>query len=138
MQSFMKLYQKNNWSDEKINEVLKAILVPNSEPVMRSIAGINLARNSPQRDKTFLFIHYDDLIAKPAETIDRIYAFCGWAPYAHQFDNIVNRHPENDDFYNLKGFHAIRPTLNKEPNTVVLPPDIWGFLPLADAKGGCD
>ena len=136
MQSFMKLYQKNNWSDEKIHEVLKAMLVPNQEPVMRSIDGINLARNSHERDETFLFIHYDDLIAKPAETMDRIYAFCGWAPYAHQFDNIVNRHPENDDFYNLKGFHEIRPTLQKEPNTVVLPPDIWGFLPRADAKDG--
>ena len=136
MQSFMKLYQKNNWSDEKIHEVLKAMLVPNQEPVMRSIDGINLARNSHESVETFLFIHYDDLIAKPADTMDRIYAFGGWAPYAHQFDNIVNRHPENDDFYNLKGFHEIRPTLQKEPNTVVLPPDIWGFLPRADAKDG--
>ena len=125
MQSFMKLYKKNNWSDAKIHEVLKAMLVPNQEPVMRSIMGINMARKmAAQRDKTFLFVHYDDLIAKPAETIDRIYAFCGWAPYAHQFENIVNTHPENDDFYNLKGFHEIRSTLQKESNDTVLPPDI--------------
>jgi len=127
MQSFMKLYKKNNWSEDKMHEVLKAILVPNQEPVMRPIIGINMARkaNALQGDnKTFLFIHYDDLIAKPAETIERIYTFCGWEPYVHNFDNIVNTHPENDDFYNLKGFHDIRNTLNKEPNTVVLPPDI--------------
>ena len=133
MQSFMKLYKKNNWSDANIHKVLTAILEPSVEPVMRSIDGINMAKNSPERDKTFLFIQYDDLIAKPAETIDRIYAFCGWEPYAHQFENIVNRHPENDDFYNLKGFHDIRSTLNQEANPVVLPPDIlekcWGFHP---------
>ena len=127
MKSFMKLYKKNNWSDEKIHEVLKAMLVPNIEPVMRSIIGINMARkaNALQSDnKTFLFIHYDDLIANPAETIQRIYDFCGWAPYEHQFDNIVNAHPENDDFYNLKGFHSIRHSLNKQENTIILPPDI--------------
>ena len=62
MQSFMKLYQKNNWSDEKIHEVLKAMLVPNQEPVMRSIDGINLARNSHERDETFLFIHLKNLL----------------------------------------------------------------------------
>jgi sulfotransferase len=128
MQSFMKLYKKNNWSDAKIHEVLKAMLVPNQEPVMRSIMGINMARKLAAKQKpeqqTFLFIHYDDFIAKPTETIDRIYAFCGWAPYAHRFDHIVNTHPENDDFYNLKGFHAVRSTLQKEPNAVVLPPDI--------------
>jgi sulfotransferase len=154
MQSFMKLYQKNNWSEAYMHEVLKAILVPNTEPVMRSIIGINMARKAnalQAENKTFLFVNYDDLIANPAETIERIYAFCGWTPYAHQFENIVNAHPENDEFYNLKGFHAIRSALHKEPNTVVLPPDIlvkcrkidalmWGVPPLApqaDAKGGC-
>ena len=145
MQSFMKLYQKNNWSDAYIHEILNAMLVPNKEPVMRSIIGINMARKANAL-QTFLFIHYDDLIANPAETIDRIYAFCGWAPYAHQFENIVNIHPENDEYYNLKGFHDIRSTLNKEPNTVVLPPDIlakcqkidallWGVPPQAPHLG---
>jgi sulfotransferase len=129
MKSFMKLYQKNHWSDAYINDILNAILKPSQEPVMRSIMGINLAKkdNAKQLDeakKTFLFVQYEDLLANPAETIDRIYTFCGWAPYPHHFENIVNKHPENDEFYGLHGFHTIRPSLAKVENKVVLPPDI--------------
>jgi len=130
MKSFMKLYQRNHWNDARINEILNAILTPNQEPVMRSIIGINqakkdnAAKTQAGEPHTFLFIHYDDLLAKPAETIERIYTFCGWAPYTHHFQNIVNRHPENDDFYNLQGFHTIRSSLAKVENPVVLPPAI--------------
>ena len=128
MQSFMKLYKNNNWSEEYMHQILKAMLVPNVDPIMRSIIGINMAKKEnaqrPPAQQTFLFIQYDDLIAKPAETIERIYAFCGWEPFTHQFDKIVNAHPENDAYYNLKGFHTIRPTLRKEKNTAILPPDI--------------
>jgi sulfotransferase len=127
MKSFMKLYKKNNWTDAYIHEILKAMLVPNVDPIMRSIIGINEARkyNLANKDnKTFLFIQYDDLVAKPEEAIKRIYDFCGWAPYTHDFNSIVNRHPENDHFYRLKGFHDIRSSLNKEENEVMLPPDI--------------
>jgi len=126
MKSFMKLYQKNNWTETYIHEILKAMLTPNIEPVMRPIIGINMAKknNMVQVKETFLFIQYNDLLENPTETIQRIYTFCGWAPYTHDFQNIVNTYPENDAFYKLDGFHAIRPTLQKEENSVVLPPDI--------------
>jgi sulfotransferase len=123
MKSFMKLYQKNNWNAEYMHSIMKALLLPNSEPIMRSISGIQAAKRNNQQ-ANFLFIQYDDLLAQPAETLARIYAFCGWAPYAHDFQNIVNQHPENDDFYGLKGFHTIRTSIGREENPVVLPPDI--------------
>ena len=123
MKSFMKLYQNNNWSESYIHEILKALLVPNAEPIMRSISGINLAKKNNAAN-TFLFIQYDDLIAQPSATLARIYEFCGWKPFAHQFTDVVNAHPENDAFYKLEGFHAIRSSLSKEANTVSLPPDI--------------
>ena len=126
MKSFTKLYMKNNWNEAYRHEILKAMLAPNAEPIMRSIAGINTAKKAMgnSNSNTFLFIQYDELIADPEATIQRIYDFCGWAPYAHQFENIVNAHPENDDFYKLKGFHDIRATLEKQENDVLLPPDI--------------
>jgi sulfotransferase len=139
MKSFMKLYKKNNWSDEYIHSILKALLVPNAEPIMRPIIGINTAKKA--NNSTFLFIQYDDLLAKPSETLERIYTFCGWAPYTHNFETIVNNHPEDDEFYKLAGFHAIRATLGKQHNDMVLPPDIhakceqidrlmgWGVTP---------
>ena len=130
MKSFVKLYKKNNWTNDYIYTILKAMLAPNQEPIMRSIIGLNLARkdNAAQLAKkqspTFLFVHYDDLLAKPVETVERIYAFCGWAPFKHNFTKIVNNHPENDDFYGLHGFHDIQSSLKKVENTVELPPDI--------------
>jgi sulfotransferase len=126
MKSFMKLYKKNKWNDAVIYTTLNALLTPNMEPIMRSVSGIHAAKkdNEHKANKTFLFINYDDLIAKPKDTIQRIYDFCGWAPYSHHFENIVNHHPENDDFYKLNGFHAIRKTLKREENDMVLPPDI--------------
>jgi sulfotransferase len=146
MKSFVKVYQKNNWTNDYIHTILKAMLVPNQEPVMRSIIGVNLARKAnaaqiaKQQAPTFLFVQYDDLVAKPAETLERIYAFCGWAPFKHNFTNIVNKHPENDAFYGLHGFHDIQVSLKKVENTVALPPDIlvkcqqidglmWGAAP---------
>lgn len=136
MKSFMKLYQKNNWSETYIHDVLKAMLIPNMEPVMRPIIGINMAKKTPQVKETFLFIQYNDLLENPTETIQRIYTFCGWAPYTHDFQNIINSHPENDDFYKLDGFHTIRPTLQKEENSVVLPPDIQAKCRQIDALMG--
>jgi hypothetical protein len=123
MKSFMKLCQNNNWSEAYIHEILKALLLPNAEPIMRSISGINLAKKNNAAN-TFLFIQYDDLIAQPSATFERIYTFCGWEPFAHQFTDVVNAHPENDAFYKLEGFHTIRSSLSKELNTVSLPPDI--------------
>jgi len=135
MKSFMKLYQQNNWNENQIHDTLKAMLIPNMEPVMRSIIGINLAKKN-NINETFLFIQYNDLLANPTETIQRIYTFCGWTPYTHDFQNIVNKHPENDTFYKLKGFHTIRPTLLKEENSVVLPPDIQAKCRQIDALMG--
>ena len=105
MKSFLKLYQKNNWKPDYINAVLNALLKPNGDPIMSSIIGINMAKKKEAKEtnpanRTFLFIQYDDL------------------------QNIINTHPENDEFYKLEGFHAIRPTLQKAENNVVLPPDV--------------
>ena len=123
IKSFMKLYKKNNWSDAYMHEIAKAMLVPNVEPIMRSIIGINMAKKE-QPNKTFLFIQYNDLMAQPEATLQRIYDFCGWAPFKHDFQHIVNAHPENDEFYKLKGFHEIRSAISPTENTIVLPADI--------------
>lgn len=135
VKSFMKLYKKNNWSKDKIHEVLTSILMPNVEPIMRSLNGINMAKNN-NNDNTFLFIKYDNLISNPKENIDRIYKFCNWKPFTHDFNNIINVHPENDDFYNLEGFHDIRKVLSKEKNNITLPIDIMDKCIQIDKQNG--
>ena len=121
--SFAKLYKKNGWSETFSRECLNDMLKHESEPIMRSLKGITEAKAN-NANTNFLFIQYDALIEHPMETIDSIYAFCGWAPFKHTFTTIVNKHHENDNSYNLKGFHDVRETISKEQNDIVLPADV--------------
>jgi sulfotransferase len=120
VKSFGKLFQANKL-DAKA--VLPSLLTPNSEPIMRSLEGIKWAKQN-NRNNNFLFVQYDDLINQPAELMARIYEFMQYPPFTHNFQNIIIKHPEDDGFYNLKGFHSIRPTLAKQPNNFVLSADI--------------
>lgn len=105
--SFVKLRMKNGWSKEA---AVAGLQQPDSEPIMRSLSGVNYAKQTGQ--DWFLFITYKDLVEHTEDTLARIYDFCGWAPYQHDLTNIVNNHPEDDSVYGLHGHHDIRPTIN--------------------------
>jgi sulfotransferase len=104
--SFVKLYRDNG-------KILNAemLLRPQSEPIMRSIAGINWAKKNNYGH--FLFISYNDLIQNTEATIKKIYDFCGWAEFKHDFTNIKVKYPEDDTVYQLAGQHSIRSTIQK-------------------------
>jgi sulfotransferase len=85
------------------------LLVPGSEPIMRSLDGVNHAQATNRGE--FLFIEYAELISDPAAALDGIYSFCGWDAFAHDFDNITNPFPEDDTVYGIPGMHDIRPTI---------------------------
>ena len=122
IKSFMKLYLKNKvYSEEK----LQKLLIPNSEPIMRSLSGVLYAKQNISNNN-ILFIHYDDLIEKPTETFNKIYIFLELEPFIHDFNNIVNIFPENDTVYKLIGMHDIRQNLNKDNFTdkIKLPKNI--------------
>jgi len=111
--SFMSLRKANGWQD------LEAGLLDNgSEPIMRSLAGVEWARKNNNGE--FLFVSYDELVDKTQETLDRIYEHCGWETFEHNLGNIVNTHKENDDVYNLVGQHDIRPQINRRTIDVEL------------------
>jgi sulfotransferase len=116
VKSFVKLYEANNVA---IHSEAEKLLVPNSEPIMRSLTGINWAKKNNQANH-FLFIQYDDLVRTPAAVMQRIYDFCGWAPFVHDFQDITCKYPEKDEIYGLKGMHQVRNTLIPSANPVVL------------------
>ena len=118
VKSFCKLYKKNNQIIQPAN-----FLQEGSEPLMRSLSGLIYAKHNNQA-KNFLFVTYEDLVGSPEETMDRIYDFCGWEPFAHDFENIVPKYKENDSFYNLTGFHDVRQSVSPTSNTIVLPDEI--------------
>lgn len=120
VKSFSKLYSRNNVSID-----LNKFLLPNSDPIMRSIVGINQAKKEAKNDDShYLFISYEELINNTKETISKIYNFCGWEPFEHDFNNIVVKYPEDDTIYGLKGFHTVRSYIKKEENTVKLSQEI--------------
>jgi sulfotransferase len=126
VESFYKLFKKNNWCDEIIHRCLNEMLEPGTEPIMNSLYGIKMAHNAnANANAKFLFIHYDELVDHPEETIKRIYTFCEWGePFIHTFTNVVNKYPEDDNYYNIKGFHTIRSMVKREINKYTLPSDI--------------
>jgi sulfotransferase len=116
--SFCKLYKKNN-----IQIDCNALLCKNSEPIMRSLNGLLYSKHNNQ-DNTCLFLTYNELIEKPEKTIKKIYDFCGWEYFKHEFNNITPRYKENDDAYNLIGFHDVYPTIKPPDSTINLPQDV--------------
>jgi sulfotransferase len=110
--SFAHLFKKNGFSNVQIDEKLKELLLPNSEPLMRSISGLNYAKKTGDSSK-FLFVSYNDLVDSTQNTIQRIYDFCGWKPFQHSFDNVVPKYSENDSIYGLIGFHKIHPVVER-------------------------
>ena len=104
--SFMSLRKTNGWT-----ELEAGLLDDGSEPIMRSLAGVEWARKNNNGE--FLFVTYDQLVDDTQVSLDRIYEHCGWQPFAHNLDNIVNRYKENDAIYGLAGQHDVRPQISR-------------------------
>jgi len=111
--SFMSLRKENGWQDLEAG-----LLDDGSEPIMRSLAGVEWARKNNNGE--FLFVTYDELVDETQASLDRIYEHCDWQPFAHNLDEIVNIHKENDDVYNLAGQHDIRPQISRRTVDVEL------------------
>jgi sulfotransferase len=102
--SFVRLRKVNGWENPEAG-----LLDPMSEPIMRSQFGVDHARATNSGE--FLFIEYADLVSDPQTVLNNIYSFCEWEPFAHNFTNIVNQHPEDDSVYGLAGMHEVRPVI---------------------------
>lgn len=118
VRSFVALRIKNNYQ----GNLEEGLLQPNSEPIMRSLEGVRWARLNNNGE--FLFINYHDLVDNTKDTIDKIYEFCELDSFEHQFDNIVNMHPENDDMYILNYQHIVRPQIGYRQHDIILSDEI--------------
>jgi sulfotransferase len=103
--SFVRLREANGWT----GDLEAGLLEPGSEPIMRSLDGVMLARESGSSE--FLFVEYADLVSDTDEVLRLIYEFCEFEPFQHDLLNIVNNHPEDDSVYGLMGQHEIRNTI---------------------------
>jgi hypothetical protein len=97
-------------TQEEFNEVA---LLPNSEPLVRSLNGVIWAKQNNQNGN-FLFISYDELVTDTERILTSIYEFCEIAPFKHDLNNIINNHPEDDvGVYKNPGLHDVRSTISK-------------------------
>jgi sulfotransferase len=104
--SFVRLRKANGWTED----LKRGLLDEKSEPIMRSIEGVKFARKS--NADWFLFLTYQQLTTDTQGTLGKIYKFCGWHPFKHDLNNIVNNYPEDDEIYGLKGQHDVRSTIS--------------------------
>lgn len=103
--SFVRLREANGWTDD----LEAGLLEPGSEPIMRSLDGVEIAKATNRGE--FLFIEYAEIVSDTSGVLDSIYEFCGFDPFQHDLSNIVNLHPEDDSVYGLRGMHDVRPTI---------------------------
>lgn len=104
--SFMALRKSNGWTNLETD-----LLKDGSEPIMRSLAGVQWAKQNNNGE--FIFVTYDDLVDDTESTLDRIYQHCEWKPFKHNFENIVSSAEEDDSVYGLIGQHEIRPSIGR-------------------------
>ena len=122
VKSFMRVHMANPITYNV--KYIEDLLVQNSEVLMKPLSGIVWAKENNQNNN-FLFVSYEDLTTKTEETIKKIYAFCGWDDFNHDFTNIIAKYPEDDYFaYGLKNLHEVRPKVEKRKYDVVLPKEI--------------
>jgi len=106
VESFVSLNKRNG-----LPITAETLLAAHSEPIMRSNDGVEYAKANNSGE--FLFIDYQDLCDYPTEVLASIYSFCEWELFAHDFNNVVNTHSENDSVYGLDGMHDIRKKVSK-------------------------
>lgn len=69
------------------------------------------------RDRSMLFIKYEDLTKNPEKEIAKIYGYLELEPYAHDFQNVTQLTKEDDEVYGVFGDHKIQSKVEyKDPD----------------------
>ena len=84
------------------------MFIDDAQPVGRAYNAIRDAVTRGWKEHMH-FVEYDDLTSRPAETMERIYAFLGEEPCSHNFEHVEQVTIENDQAYGFKDLHTIRP-----------------------------
>lgn len=113
VESFVRLRKLNGWTDN----FEEGLLDKDSEPIMRSLNGVEYALNNNNGE--FIFIEYNDLVLHTNDVIKSIYDFCDIEYFDHNYNKIVNKYHENDKIYGLIGQHDVRPQIGFRKKTLI-------------------
>lgn len=80
------------------------------QPVGAAYNAIKDALARGYRDRLH-FVRYEELTARPAQTMAGIYEFLGAEPYEHDFEHVQQTTREDDRVHGFRGLHDIRPAV---------------------------
>lgn len=116
LKSFINIHLKNGIPQSATE---KFYLVDNHLILRSCINSINWSLNNNENEN-FLYVKYDHLIDDYNNEISKIYTFLNLDYYQHDYNNISNIYPENDNVYGLSGLHDIRNTISRNYYDVTL------------------
>ena len=84
------------------------VFADDAQPVGRAF---NAVRDAVTRGwlENMCFIEFGELTNRPRETLEKVYAFLGEEPHAHDFEHVEQVTFEDDTVYGFKDLHTIRP-----------------------------
>lgn len=118
VKSFVFIRTMNRWDNPE-----SGLLDDNTEPIIRSFNAVKYSKSIDSGQ--FLYMWYDELVSNPKQTINKVYDFCGWDKFEHQYSNLQNTALERDDLLGLIGLHDIRPEIGKRKFEVKLSDELY-------------
>ncbi len=91
-------------------ERVNAWLEPTAEPVGASLSRLRDLFNKDYT-KNMLFVRFEDLVNKPQETMNQVYAYLEEFTYTHDINNVKQTTRENDVFHAPYGIHTVKSTV---------------------------
>lgn len=77
------------------------------------------------QSESLLLVEYDLLTQAPEQVMRLIYDFIGEPWYPHDFQRVHYDAPEFDEALGIRGLHRVRPVVELQNRTSILPPDLF-------------
>lgn len=102
--------EKNNYDQFQTIEGRLATFMHEKEIVGRSY---NSIRDAIHRGYTnrLLFVDFDSLTKDPERVMRKVYDFLGQEYFPHDFNNVIQKINEKDEYYGFDDLHSIRPVV---------------------------
>lgn len=75
--------------------------------------------------RRLVIVQYDSLVARPLETMQKLYAELGERYHNHDFNDIRYEESEFDSLIGLPGMHRVREQVTAVPPKLLIPPDLF-------------
>jgi len=82
--------------------------------------------------KRLILVNYNNLVARPELTMNRLYEELGEALFAHDFDHVTYDEPDYDALLGMPGMHKVHEKVEVMKRDASIPPDI--FVKYSDAN----